>query len=150
MKLFTGEERRILLYLSGLAFIGLLVGEGRNYLKNASRSDDAERERILGAFQDASQRYLAGSDSSSIVLWAAGLVSPVNMNYADELGLQALSGIGPVLAKRIVEYREENGHFKTIQELEKVQGIGPSLLLRWEGLVTVMTDTMKEKGLSIE
>lgn len=150
MKLFTGEERRILLYLSGLAFVGLLVGEGRNYFKNALKTENTERERTLEAFQDASQRYLTDADSSSIVLWAAGLTSLVNMNYADETGLQALSGIGPVLAKRIVEYREENGYFKNIQELEKVQGIGPNLLLRWEGLVTVMTDTMKEKGLSIE
>lgn len=150
MKLFTGEERRILLYLSGLAFIGLLVGEGRNYFGYALKPDNTERERTLEAFEDASQRYLAGTDSSSIVLWAAGLVSPVNINYADELRLQALSGIGPVLAKRIVEYREEYGYFETIQELEKVQGIGPSLLSRWEGLVTLMTDTMKEKGLSIE
>ncbi len=148
--MFTGEERRILLYLSGLAFIGLLVGQGRNYFKNASNTDNTERERILAAFHDASQRYLTDNDSSSIMLWAAGLVSPVNMNYADEMGLQVLSGIGPVLAKRIIEYREKNGYFNTIQELEKVQGIGPNLLTRWEGLVTVMTDTMKEKGLSIE
>lgn len=48
----------------------------------------------------------------------------VNINTADETKLMSLSGIGPSKAKAIVTYREENGLFKTIEDIKKVSGIG--------------------------
>ena len=39
-----------------------------------------------------------------------------------------MEGIGPALARRIIAYREENGPFQTIDELDNVKGIGPSLI----------------------
>ena len=50
----------------------------------------------------------------------------VNINTADEMQLDSLPGIGPALAQRIIEYREENGAFKSIEELQNVKGIGDS------------------------
>ena len=48
----------------------------------------------------------------------------VHINTADEKALEALPGIGPVMAKRIVEYRQQNGPFSSVEELKKVRGIG--------------------------
>lgn len=48
----------------------------------------------------------------------------VHINTADEKALEALPGIGPVMAKRIVAYRQENGPFSSVEELKKVRGIG--------------------------
>lgn len=48
----------------------------------------------------------------------------VHINTADEKELEALPGIGPVMAKRIVAYRKENGPFSSVEELKKVRGIG--------------------------
>ncbi len=48
----------------------------------------------------------------------------VNINSADENTLTMLPGIGPALAKRIVEYREANGDFLKITDLTNVKGIG--------------------------
>ncbi len=48
----------------------------------------------------------------------------VDINTAEESELDKLPGIGPTLAKRIVEYREENGDFVDIEELMDVDGIG--------------------------
>ena len=48
----------------------------------------------------------------------------VNINTADEEQLAAIKGIGPSLAQRIVEYREQNGAFKTVDEIKNVRGIG--------------------------
>lgn len=48
----------------------------------------------------------------------------VNINTADEQQLQALPGIGPELARRIVEYRQENGAFTAAEEIMGVNGIG--------------------------
>lgn len=54
----------------------------------------------------------------------------VNINTATETELQALDGIGPALAARIVAYREEHGPFSSVDELTRVNGIGPSILER--------------------
>ena len=49
---------------------------------------------------------------------------PININRATALQLDALDGIGPVIAQRIVDYRKANGSFVTIDDLQKVSGIG--------------------------
>ncbi len=53
---------------------------------------------------------------------------PVDLNAADASTLQTLPGIGPVLAERIVAWREENGPFASVEELGEVSGIGPAVL----------------------
>lgn len=52
----------------------------------------------------------------------------VNINTADETKLQTISGIGPSKAKKIIDYRETNGPFKSITDLSKVSGIGEKTL----------------------
>ena len=49
---------------------------------------------------------------------------PININRATARQLDALDGIGPVIAQRIVDYRKANGSFVTIDDLQKVSGIG--------------------------
>ncbi|UZD43878.1 ComEA family DNA-binding protein [Selenomonas sputigena] len=48
----------------------------------------------------------------------------VNINTADEKELDKLPGVGPAMAKRIVEYRTENGAFQSPEEIKRVKGIG--------------------------
>jgi competence protein ComEA len=49
---------------------------------------------------------------------------PININRATLRQLDSLDGIGPVIAGRIIEYRKKNGFFLTIDDLQKVSGIG--------------------------
>lgn len=49
---------------------------------------------------------------------------PININRATARQLDALDGIGPVIAQRIVDYRKTNGSFISIDDLQKVSGIG--------------------------
>lgn len=65
---------------------------------------------------------------------AGGLV---NVNVAGAAELVALNGIGPVLAERIITYREANGSFQSIDELAEVSGIGAALLEQLREQVTV-------------
>lgn len=50
--------------------------------------------------------------------------SKLNINNATAVQLEQLPGIGPVLAERIVRDRDANGRFKTIQDLDRVSGVG--------------------------
>jgi competence protein ComEA len=52
----------------------------------------------------------------------------LNVNIADQDQLEELPGIGPSLAGRILEFRQANGPFKGLGELDAVSGIGPALL----------------------
>ncbi|MCS7217204.1 MAG: 5'-nucleotidase C-terminal domain-containing protein [Candidatus Bipolaricaulota bacterium] len=61
----------------------------------------------------------------------------LNVNKATQEELEALPGIGPTIAKRILERREKVGPFKTVDELLEVAGIGPARLAAIRNLVTV-------------
>ena len=50
----------------------------------------------------------------------------MNINLADQETLESLPGIGPSLAQRIIEYRENNGKFQKIEDIQNVKGIGDS------------------------
>ncbi|MDZ7640757.1 MAG: helix-hairpin-helix domain-containing protein [Desulfurivibrio sp.] len=63
--------------------------------------------------------------------------SPLPVNRAERQTLTALPGIGPVLAARLVEYRQRHGSFTTIDELAAVSGIGPVTLEGLRPLVTL-------------
>ena len=60
----------------------------------------------------------------------------INLNTASVDLLGTLPGIGPVRAKAIVDYRERNGPFKSIQDITKVSGIGPATYENLRHLVT--------------
>ncbi len=69
---------------------------------------------------------------------AAYAADTVNINTASiELLAQELVGVGPELAKRIVDFRERYGEFKSIEALGDVRGIGPSLLTTNEGKIVI-------------
>ena len=54
----------------------------------------------------------------------AVLNSKININTANQAQLEELEGIGEITASRIIEYRKQNGKFKTIEDLKNVKGIG--------------------------
>ena len=60
----------------------------------------------------------------------------VNINTAGTEQLQLLPRVGPALADRIIEFREENGPFGSIDELVAVKGIGETSLAKLEPYVT--------------
>ena len=61
----------------------------------------------------------------------------INLNTATLDELDALPGIGPSIGQRIIDYRNQNGAFKQIDDLKKVRGIGDALFSQIKDLVTV-------------
>jgi competence protein ComEA len=61
----------------------------------------------------------------------------VNINTANQQELETLNGIGPAKAKAIIDYRAKNGPFKSIEELDKVPGVGQGTLAKIRGDVTL-------------
>src|ERR671913_314197 len=66
----------------------------------------------------------------------------VNINTATKEELTSLKGIGEKRAQDIVDYRTKNGPFKTVDDLEKVPGIGPGLVKQIRAQVTTTGKTV--------
>lgn len=66
---------------------------------------------------------------------------PIDINSASEKDLERLPMIGPVKAKSIVEYREKNGSFESMEDLTKVSGIGEKTLKRIKDYITISGST---------
>ncbi len=63
--------------------------------------------------------------------------APVNINTATLEELQTLPGIGATRAQQIIDYRQANGGFKSIDELQNVTGIGPATYEKLKDWITV-------------
>ena len=74
---------------------------------------------------------------------AAFSLAAVNINTASSAELEALPGIGPAKAKSIVEYRQKNGAFKSVEELKNVKGIGDAVLNKLKAEATVSSAAPK-------
>ncbi|OGO15622.1 MAG: hypothetical protein A2Z14_10000 [Chloroflexi bacterium RBG_16_48_8] len=61
----------------------------------------------------------------------------MNINTAKGPDLEELPGIGPSLAQEIIEYRQRNGPFSSIEDLLNVSGIGPAKLEQIRDLIAV-------------
>lgn len=59
----------------------------------------------------------------------------INVNTATSAELELLPQIGPKMAERIIEYRTSHGRFKSLNDLDKVKGIGPKTLEKLKLLV---------------
>ena len=79
------------------------------------------------------------------ILLAAFLIAPVllvaggkvNINTANEEELSALPGIGPVIAERIIEYRDKNGPFKSTEEITKIKGVGDKTFQKLKDFIAI-------------
>ncbi|MDX9992033.1 MAG: ComEA family DNA-binding protein [Anaerolineales bacterium] len=102
----------------------------------AQRIEDGQRLEIPGSGELPTPAFIIG-ESGLFLTPTPFSGALVNINTADITLLDTLPGIGPTMAQRIVDYRQENGDFTIVEDLLKVAGIGPATLEKFRSLVTV-------------
>ncbi len=87
---------------------------------------DLSTINLARVLNDGEQIYVDSTVTSSNGVRVSKAVhsGPININRATASQLDALDGVGPVIAQRIVDYRKVNGSFLSIDDLQKVSGIG--------------------------
>jgi competence protein ComEA len=93
--------------------------------------------RVPGPAGSTGSPGSSGSAGSASAGSVSGPAAPVDLNSATQDGLDALPGIGPVLAQRIITWRTQHGRYTSVDELAEVPGIGPKALERLRPLVRV-------------
>ena len=73
-------------------------------------------------------------------------LAQININTATKEQLDGLKGVGPVKAQAIIDYRTKNGPFKTVDDLEKVPGIGPATMKDVRSQISVSGSTAPAKA----
>lgn len=147
----TGEiKKEGIIYLNQGARIVDAIKEAGGETKQADLSQvnlayelqDGQKIYIPNKKEKISQ-YITENSGTNVIIEDSntstqkGGSGKVNINTANQSELDRLPGIGPSLAERIIEYREENGNFKNIEDLQNVKGIGDAKFADIKDKVTV-------------
>ncbi len=102
--------------------LAALLKDGQKIIVPYKTYSEAGKEINTNRYNNEASAY-----SSS----TASISAKININTANATMLQTLSGIGPVLSERIIEYRNQNGLFDVIDDIKDVSGIGEK---KFEGI----------------
>ncbi|QIM17424.1 ComEA family DNA-binding protein [Leucobacter insecticola] len=99
---------------------------------------DGEQLLVPDAEQAAAQRASAAVEGGGVTSGGSATQGGlVNLNSADAAQLETLPRIGPALAQRIVDWRQTNGAFSSVEQLLEVSGVGAKILENLRDRVTV-------------
>lgn len=131
---------------------GVLTGADTSGIGMAAVLNDADqiivpprRDPPAAHVAGANPAATAGREDGTSVATATGAVTPfatvvagpININNALVSELERLPGIGPAISARIIEYRELNGPFQTLDELAEVSGISERMVDEMRPLITL-------------
>jgi len=111
-------------FLFVLLFVGFLFSylqKRENSVTLLSNDEEFNREFQTKVVEIESLWYEQRSQPNPVAL---NISARININQAFENELTILPGIGPTLAKRIIDFREKHKGFKKLEDLKKVKGIG--------------------------
>ncbi|MDQ4029788.1 MAG: ComEA family DNA-binding protein, partial [Actinomycetota bacterium] len=115
---------------------GARVADALELAGGASPKADLALVNLAAPVADGTQVVVPRRGAQDIAGAAPDAVGRVQLNSATTEQLDALPGIGPVTAQRIVDYRQAHGAFRSVEELDAVPGIGPARVEQLKDLVT--------------
>jgi competence protein ComEA len=120
---------------------GARVADAMARAGGATRNAELELVNLAARLADGEQvvvprRGPGGVAGTAAGAGGAGATGPVHLNSATIEQLDALPGVGPMTAQKIVDYRQQHGGFGSVDELDAVPGIGPARLADLRKLVT--------------
>ncbi len=117
---------------------GSRVSDALTRVGGTSPAADLARVNLAAILRDGDQVHVYSVQeavvSEAVATPQGGAVIFINTASLDEL--QTLSGIGEVLAQRIVDHREQVGRFNSMADLDTIEGIGASLMERLQGRIS--------------
>ena len=101
---------------------------------------DLEQVNLAAPLADGEQvvvprKVAAGAGASSGGAAGSTPAGPVHLSTATLEQLDALPGVGPVTAQKILDYRAQHGAFRSVEELDAIAGIGPARIDQLRGVV---------------
>ncbi len=97
---------------------------------------DLAAVNLAAPLADGEQVVVSALGSGGTAAGAPGSPSaPLSLNSATAEQLDALPGIGPVTAQKIIDYRTQHGGFSSVDDLDAISGFGPAKLQNLQGLV---------------
>lgn len=121
--------------------LGSRVGDAIKAAGGVRKGSVTSSVNLARFLEDGEQVYVSGAEDlgggSSDFPGGGGAIGKLNLNRATESELDGLPGVGPVLAKRIITHRSTSGNFSSIEDLQKVNGIGPAKFRELRDFVTV-------------
>jgi competence protein ComEA len=132
----VGAVRRPGLYRVGA---GSRVADALERAGGATQKADLDQVNLAAPVADGEQvvvpRRVAGATAGATSSPGTGPGRPVQLSTATLEQLDALPGIGPVTAQKILDYRTQHGAFSSVDELDAIPGIGPARIDQLRGLV---------------
>jgi competence protein ComEA len=118
---------------------GSRIADGLARAGGATHKAQLELVNVAAPLADGEQIVVPrrGRAAAAAPASAAGAptAGPVHLSTATAEELDALPGVGPVTAQKIIDYRQQHGGFSSVDELDAVPGIGPARLEQLKGLV---------------
>ena len=118
---------------------GSRVDDAITVAGGATRKAQLDAVNLAAPVADGQQIVVPGSGAGGVAAASSPAGSspsaPLDLNSATLEQLEALPGIGPVTAQKILDYRQQHGAFHSVAELEGVPGIGPAHMAELKGLV---------------
>jgi len=111
----THQERKVLIFIGILILVGSIL---RILNLNTIKEDSS--------FDKNKPTISEGPDFNN----------PINVNQASSKDLESIPGIGEVIARRVVDYRNQFGSFEDLEDLKKVKGIGGKKIEAIKKLIT--------------
>lgn len=152
------QEEKIIIHITGEIKksgilelpIGSRIADAITAAGGATDNADLDQLNLAYELQDGQKIYIPSKEDKEIAYITSesgdnvivgennkGVNQKVNINQAGQEELQELPGIGPTLAMQIIEYRNTNGKFSKIEDLQNVKGIGDAKFNNIKEYVTV-------------